>query len=124
MGSLHFSRQIWRKTVFTTESQNSHQIGKPGTWQGKKNILSTATFSRSIPPAGEVRERVMERTEGRERRSVLHCSMEYELTGQHFPLVFSVDVCFQCTEMNIQAVPVLDKPISWQKGRKERASHQ
>lgn len=40
---------------------------------------------------GEVRERVMERIQGRERGS-LHCYVEYELTCQHILLVLSVDI--------------------------------
>lgn len=42
----------------------------------------------------------MERREGRQRGS-LHCYVEYVLTCQRF-LVLSVDICFQCTQMNIQ----------------------
>lgn len=86
MGFFHFSRSIWRKTDFTRESQNRHQIGKQSC--GRKEHSTQAIISGSIPPSWEVRERIMEKREDRER-GLLHCYMEYVLTCQHFLLILN-----------------------------------
>lgn len=49
---------------------------------------------------GEGRERVRETRKCRERES-LYCYAQYVLTSQYF-VVFSVDMSFQGTQMNIQ----------------------
>lgn len=99
-GALHFFRSIWRKTDLIMEFYNSHQIEKPAVWQKRAFYLGQC-FHKSFLLLGKVREGVVERREGRERRS-LHCYVEYEITCQHFLVALNVDVCFQSTEMDIQ----------------------
>lgn len=115
MGFFHFSKSIWRKTDFTRESQNCHHIGKQSC--SRKEHSTQATISRSIPPSRDMRERIMEKREDRER-GLLHCYMEYVFTCQHFLLILSASNALMWTSKLdiIQAVPGLDKPISWQKG--------